>query len=257
VAGAGVATLQNTLVDGNFRGAGSTASDASGAITANYSLFGNTSGATVSGANNQLNVSGRLAALADNGSPQIGSAGSTAVLQTHALLAGSPALDTGSNGLVPGTITTDQRGASFARIRDAGDVDTIAQVDIGAYEAHPSVGDIAAQVMNEDGVLMLTIHYGDAANASGGSFDAVTAPSGPASTEQRLKHFFNRFRRDAHVDAYSLRESLRRCDNHADRQRHSRWDVANDDRHIRADCESRRRSTFGDQCRNECEHTNR
>ncbi len=177
VAGAGVATLENTLVDGNFRGSGSTASDAGGAITANYSLFGNTSGATIGGANNQLNVSARLGPLADNGSPQIGAAGSAAVLQTHALLAGSPALDNGSNALVPGTITSDQRGASFARIRDAGDVDTTAQVDIGAYEAHPSVEHIAAQVMNEDGVLALTIHYGDAANAGGGSFDAVTATS--------------------------------------------------------------------------------
>ncbi len=53
---------------------------------------------------------------------------------THALLAGSPAIDKGINALVS-TIASafDQRGAGFARIRD-GNGDGTATVDIGAFE---------------------------------------------------------------------------------------------------------------------------
>ena len=53
--------------------------------------------------------------LADNGGPT----------QTMALLPGSPAIDAGSNALIPSGVTTDQRG--YARINNG-------TVDIGAYE---------------------------------------------------------------------------------------------------------------------------
>ncbi|MDH4183707.1 MAG: hypothetical protein OEV92_05765 [Nitrospinota bacterium] len=65
--------------------------------------------------NNAL-ITGSLGALANNG-------GAT---QTHALLAGSPAIDKGS-----GCGATDQRGVS--RPRD-GNADKLARCDIGAYE---------------------------------------------------------------------------------------------------------------------------
>jgi predicted outer membrane repeat protein len=58
-----------------------------------------------------------LAPLADNG-------GAT---QTHALLPGSPAINAGNNALIPSGVTTDQRGAGFARIVGG-------TVDIGAFE---------------------------------------------------------------------------------------------------------------------------
>jgi len=45
-----------------------------------------------------------------------------------ALLPGSPAIDAGSNALIPGGVTTDQRGAGFPRI-----VNVV--VDIGAFES--------------------------------------------------------------------------------------------------------------------------
>jgi hypothetical protein len=174
LAGTSTVTLQNTLCDGNFKGTGSAQDEINGAVTANFSLVGNTTGATVTGANNQLNVSARLAALANNGGQTVGPAGFTAVLQTHALLAGSPALDTGSNALVPAALTTDQRGTGFARILDAADADTTAQVDIGSYEAHPSVQDIANQTLNEDGSLGIVFNVGDAALG----FTSITASSG-------------------------------------------------------------------------------
>ena len=134
-------TLRNTLVAGNFRGTGSTADDANGTLDAasSFNLIGaaTSTGLTNGVNNNQIGSAGapldaRLAPLANNG-------GST---QTHALLGGSLALDAGSNALVPGGITTDQRGAGFARLLDAGDVDTTDEVDLGAYEAHPGIEDI-------------------------------------------------------------------------------------------------------------------
>lgn len=55
-----------------------------------------------------------LGPLADNGGPTF----------THALLAGSPAIDRGSN---PAALATDQRGPGFARVSGAG-------TDVGAFE---------------------------------------------------------------------------------------------------------------------------
>ncbi len=173
LAGAGTMSLQNTICDGNFRGTGATVDEVNGTVTANFSLIGNTTGATVGGANNQSNVSARLAALANNGGPTVGPAGFTAVLQTHALLAGSPALDNGSNALVPGALTTDQRGTGFARILDAADANTTATVDIGALEQHPSIEDVANQTINEDASLGFSFNVGDASLV----FDSVTATS--------------------------------------------------------------------------------
>ena len=62
----------------------------------------------------------KVGGLADNGGPT----------KTHALLTGSPAIDTGSNGQAQAAnLTTDQRG--FARIFNS-------TVDIGAFEVQPA-----------------------------------------------------------------------------------------------------------------------
>jgi hypothetical protein len=58
-----------------------------------------------------------LGPLADNGGPT----------RTHALLAGSPAIDQGSN---PGNLASDQRGATFLRIYGN-------STDIGSFELQP------------------------------------------------------------------------------------------------------------------------
>jgi hypothetical protein len=63
-----------------------------------------------------------LGALADNGGPT----------QTHALLAGSPAIDAGSN---TADLDTDQRGGAYLRVIGAA-------ADIGAFEAQGAPDDI-------------------------------------------------------------------------------------------------------------------
>ncbi|MBF2048181.1 MAG: DUF4347 domain-containing protein, partial [Elainella sp. C42_A2020_010] len=77
-----------------------------------------------------------LAALANNGGPT----------QTHALQAGSAAINRGSN---PNGLTTDQRGPGFARVING-------TIDIGAFESSflpnspPTTAGIANVTVNED-----------------------------------------------------------------------------------------------------------
>jgi hypothetical protein len=84
-----------------------------------------------------------LAALSNNG-------GTT---PTRALLAGSPALDSGVNSLA--TEPFDQRGAGFLRIRD-GNNDSTATVDIGAYEAQTAPTTPTAATVSVGGRIMTT-----------------------------------------------------------------------------------------------------
>ena len=115
---AGTLTMRSTIVSGG--------TDSSGArdifvqsgvttFTVSNSLVQNpgNSGITVAGAN-LIGVNPLLGPLASNGGPT----------QTMALLAGSPAINTGSN---PNALTTDQRGAGFPRVVGLA-------ADIGAFE---------------------------------------------------------------------------------------------------------------------------
>jgi hypothetical protein len=169
----GTVTLNNTLVAGNRVGPGpsTTASDVLGALAAASAsnLIGADTGMTgvMHGTNgNQVGMSGspidpRLGPLASNGGPTL----------THALLPGSPALDAGDNALAVGV--TDQRGVGFARIRDAADAGTVPTVDIGSFEADPSVEDIANKTTAEDTPVTFTFEVGDGATA----FDSIAATS--------------------------------------------------------------------------------
>lgn len=84
--------------------------------------------------------------LADNG-------GSTL---THALVPGSPAIDAGNNNDVPIGITIDQRGMGFNRIVD-GNNDTIAIVDIGAFEVQLSPSTSVPEPSSMFGLVGLVI----------------------------------------------------------------------------------------------------
>lgn len=84
---------------------------AAGAISGAHNLVGVDNGGLPAGT---IFANPRLAPLADHGG----------FTRTHALLSTSPAVDAGSDGL---DLTTDQRGAGFARAAGAA-------ADIGAYE---------------------------------------------------------------------------------------------------------------------------
>ncbi len=115
----------STLILGNSIVAGNTASigpDISGSINTDngYNLIGKTDGSSGSVASDLKGtiaspLNPLLASLGNYGGPT----------QTMALLPGSPAIDAGSNALIPGGVTSDQRGAM--RIDNG-------TVDIGAYE---------------------------------------------------------------------------------------------------------------------------
>ncbi len=89
-------------------------------------------------------------------------AGNGGPTQTMALLAGSPALGAGSNAQATdpananAALTTDQRGAGFARI--------VGTVDMGAYETQPFVTPVVNPLLSYGGKPVLT-----------GTFDQLNA----------------------------------------------------------------------------------
>jgi CSLREA domain-containing protein len=108
---AGLVTIQHSLI-GDKTGTSLTAAPV-GSPDANGNLIGTSA----------AKIDPLLGALANNGGPT----------QTMALLAGSPALNAGSNALAvdPATsnpLTTDQRGVPFVRIAGT-------TIDVGAYES--------------------------------------------------------------------------------------------------------------------------
>ena len=125
------ASLDHTIVAGNAR-LGSIRSDLTGSSTAaRYSLIGvNTGSSIMNNGGNQIGsvspIDPLLAPLAENGGPTL----------THALLAGSPAIDAGDPTAVVGAGAIplgDQRDSVFTRVAD-GDGAGGARVDIGGYE---------------------------------------------------------------------------------------------------------------------------
>lgn len=129
------ATLHNTLVAGNNLLTG-IPSDLDGTfdLASSYNLVGDGSG----GLNPALgNLLGTPSSLLD---PKLGplwnNGGTT---WTHALLADSPAINTGDPAILPATDQFDQRGPGYARV--VGD-----RIDIGAFEVQPltAPGQLAA-----------------------------------------------------------------------------------------------------------------
>ncbi|MEH2290354.1 DUF4347 domain-containing protein [Nostoc sp.] len=121
----GTITVGNTIIAGNFDKStpANIYPDLAGSFNdSGNNLIGNNTGSTgfttstlVGTSTSPINP--KLGPLQNNGGATF----------TDALLADSPAINSGNNSLVTGSVTTDQRGAGFNRISD----DT---VDIGAYE---------------------------------------------------------------------------------------------------------------------------
>lgn len=179
---AGAVTLHNSLVAGNFRGSGTTARDdliGSFITSSSFNLIGDGTGMT--GLTNGTNGN-RVGTFANPIDPRLGPlvsyGGFTVVM--HALLPGSPALDAGSNALV--TSTADQRGGRFRRIADGPDADTIQTVDVGAFEADPSIEDIPDKTTAKDTPLSFVFNVGDvnlaSVSASATSTNTSLVPSG-------------------------------------------------------------------------------
>ncbi len=112
--------LGSTIISGNIGG------DFSGInlLSLNFNLVGTGDAAVFTGTGDQTAVTdAKLGPLANNGGPT----------QTHALLAGSLAIDKGDPASPP---TTDQRGTGFSRSVD-GDGNNTAVPDVGAFEFMP------------------------------------------------------------------------------------------------------------------------
>ena len=117
-AGAGYPfTIVSSIVAGNHVPAGATSEEIVTVhpVTGSNDLIGS---ANVALPGDTLGGDPMLAPLADNGGPT----------QTHALVTGSPAIDTGIN---PASLATDQRGDGYVRVSGAA-------ADIGAFETQPA-----------------------------------------------------------------------------------------------------------------------
>ena len=158
-------TIENSIVAGNFTSTGLADLFNAGTVNDQGHNLINADSATLG-----------LGPLAMNGGPT----------GTHALLAGSPALDAGDNlAATAAGLTTDQRGAGYTRILDSADANTTRTVDIGAHEQHPSIADIAPQTMNEDAVKSVLFQVGDgdllAASEVTVSSDTALVPNVPGN----------------------------------------------------------------------------
>jgi CSLREA domain-containing protein len=158
--GAGDLTITNTIIAGNTTGAANTADCAGTVISSGNNLFG--SAGSFCKVASDVAGTPQLAPLADNGGKTL----------THALLAGSPALEKGT-----GCIATDQRGVE----RFLGGA-----CDIGSYELVSCDGQTANRVGSpgddaltgtEGDDVFLALDGNDTIDGAGGN-DLVCAGAG-------------------------------------------------------------------------------
>ena len=166
----GLVSLTNCTVSGNNGGG---AYNYNGELTLNNTIVAGNGGFDVggsySGSNNLIDGNPLLAPLGNYGGPT----------QTMPLLPGSPAIDAGSNALIPSGVTTDQRG--FNRIVDG-------TVDIGAFESSGFTVAVTFGSGHSQGVLtafsgplVATVTAKNPLEPVAGGVVTFTAPSSGAS----------------------------------------------------------------------------
>ena len=131
--------LENSILAGNVGSDGLPDIQlfSAGSLIANYSMVEQSNGISA-GVGNLVGMSPNLGPLANNGG----------LTQTHALLAGSPAIDAGNPTFAFNANEFDQRGAPFTRVFDSGGG---LVVDMGAYELSPIVDEVLLGDANCDG----------------------------------------------------------------------------------------------------------
>ncbi len=125
--------IANTIIDLDIAQANP---DVSGAFTsmnhAGHNILGSVTGSTgfSTSFGDQIGITAaqlNLGPLQNNGGPNIGAPNSSTFTLTEALQGGSVAIGTGNAALVPNSVTTDQRGPTFARIVNG-------SLDVGAFQ---------------------------------------------------------------------------------------------------------------------------
>jgi Ca2+-binding RTX toxin-like protein len=157
-----VVNLKNTIIANNRIGSGSTSPDCAGAVVSQgHNLVEDTAGCTgVTGPGDITGQDPALLALAGNGGPT----------QTHALAAGSPALDRGE-----GCAATDQRGAPRPTPCDIGAYELVACLGVLVNRVGTDGDDLLTGTDGADGFLLLDGN--DQAMGAGGN-DALCADDG-------------------------------------------------------------------------------
>lgn len=155
--------LTNSIVAGGAAPSGPDILNGVATVTANFTLIQSTSGATIGGANNLLDVDPQLAALANNG-------GST---QTRLIASSSPALNAGTAAGLP---ATDQRGFS----RNVGPNPDMGAVELStaptAFSFTAQTGVNQGSTVVSGGVTIVGLDVGAPISIVGGSYSINGGP---------------------------------------------------------------------------------
>ena len=183
------ATFENSIIsnnDGNDITRYDVDSETTGGVIISHSLVGSTAGFLFPDGNGNLkNVDAKLGPLQNNG-------GSS---PTHSLLPGSPAINAGSNALIPDSDGEDQRGGPFARIAGG-------TVDMGAIEPQLkafSIEYVTGNTIADDEVVLkydisaasasidLAVYWSAGADGLAGVRDTAVRRPADADGEIRIK----------------------------------------------------------------------
>jgi VCBS repeat-containing protein len=170
----GPVTVSNSIIAGNS-GPPSFAREAFSITSGGYNLFGfsGDSGLT----NTALSTGDIVPTVALNQILNTSFASNGGPTQTFALVSGSPAIDAGSNALIPPGVFTDQRG--FLRVVNGSDVPNATTVDIGAFEFGSFLATVPPSVNSDTGIATEAggINNGTAgSNATGNVLTNDSAP---------------------------------------------------------------------------------